>query len=80
MSAAGPGRGRSERPTRPLSSDYLRDPSERSLRVAYELGREAVSRQLSVLDLAVAHQEALLSALRGAAGPGGDRARGARGR
>lgn len=49
--------------------DYLRDPSERSLRVAYELGREAVSRQLSVLDLAVAHQEALLSALAGAAGP-----------
>ena len=44
-------------------ADYLRDPSERSLRVAYELGREAVSRQLSVLDLAVAHQEALLVAL-----------------
>ena len=34
-------------------TDYLRDPSERSLRVAYELGREAVSRQLSMLDLAV---------------------------
>ena len=48
--------------------DYLRDPGERSLRVAYELGREAVSRQLSVLDLAVAHQEALLSALAGASG------------
>ena len=44
-------------------TDYLRDPSERSLRVAYELGREAVSRQLSMLDLAVVHQEALLSAL-----------------
>jgi hypothetical protein len=43
--------------------DYLRDPSERSLRVAYELGREAVSRRLSMLDLAVIHQEALLSAL-----------------
>ena len=43
-------------------TDYLRDPSERSLRVAYELGREAVSRQLSMLDLAVVHQEALLSA------------------
>jgi hypothetical protein len=35
------------------------------LRVAYELGRQAVSRQLSVLDLAVAHHEALLSALSG---------------
>jgi hypothetical protein len=46
--------------------DYLRDPNEASLRVAYELGREAVSRQLSVLDLAIAHQEALLSVLGGA--------------
>ena len=49
-------------------ADYLRDPSEGSLRVAYELGREAVSRRLSVLDLAVAHQEALLSALSGTSG------------
>ncbi len=46
--------------------DYLVDPTETSLRVAYELGREAVRRQLSVLDLAVAHQEAFLSALAGA--------------
>ena len=49
--------------------DYLRKPSERSLRAAYELGREAVSRQLSVLDLAVTHQEALLSSLVEASGP-----------
>jgi len=47
---------------------YLRDPSERSLRVAYELGREAVGRQLSMLDLAVVQQEALLSALADASG------------
>lgn len=47
---------------------YLLDPTEPSLRVAYELGREAVHRQLSVLDLAVAHQEALLSQLAGASG------------
>ncbi len=46
--------------------DYLLHPSEAHLRVAYELGREAVRRQLSVLDLAVAHQEALLNALTGA--------------
>lgn len=46
-------------------ADYLREPSERMLRVAYELGRQAVSRHLSMLDLAVAHQEALLSALSG---------------
>ena len=52
-------------------TDYVRDPSERSLRVAYELGREAVSRRLSVLDLAVVHQEALLSAVAGASGSEG---------
>ena len=39
--------------------DYLLQPTETSLRVAYELAREAVSRSFSVLDLAVAHQEAL---------------------
>ena len=49
-------------------ADYLREPSEGMLRIAYELGRQAVSRQLSVLDLAVAHQEALLSALGGTSG------------
>jgi hypothetical protein len=43
--------------------EYLRDPGERSLRVAYELGREAVNRQLGMLDLAVAHQEGLMAAL-----------------
>ena len=48
---------------------YVRDPGEHSLRVAYELGREAVMRRLSVLDVAVAHQEALLSALDGASSP-----------
>ena len=49
-------------------TDYVRDPSERSLQFAYELGRDAVVRQLSVLDLAVAHQEALRSTLRSASG------------
>jgi hypothetical protein len=54
--------------------DYLRDPSEASLSVAYELAREAVGRDLSVLDLAVAHQEALLAALaRASAGTEVDR-------
>jgi hypothetical protein len=48
--------------------DYLREQTEAALRLAYELARDAVSRQLSVLDLADAHQEALLSAL--AAAPG----------
>jgi GAF domain-containing protein len=49
--------------------EYLRNPTETSLRVAYELAREAVGRRLSVLDLAVAHQEALQSALAGASEP-----------
>jgi hypothetical protein len=48
---------------------YVRDSSEGSLQAAYELGRDAVSRGLSVLDLAVSHQEALLSTLREASGP-----------
>jgi GAF domain-containing protein len=43
--------------------DYLGEPGERALTVAYELGREAVRRHLSVLDLAVAYQEALAAAL-----------------
>ena len=43
--------------------DFLRAPSEATLRVAYELGREGVRRRLSVLDVAVAHQEALLTEL-----------------
>jgi hypothetical protein len=43
--------------------EYLLDPGETTLRVAYELGREALTERLSVLDLAVAHQEAMLSAL-----------------
>ena len=49
-------------------ADHLGDPSEASLSVAYELGREAVSRQMSVLDLAVAHQEAFVSELVGTSG------------
>jgi hypothetical protein len=47
--------------------EYLRDPSEGSLRVAYELGRDAVRRQLSVLDLAIGHQDALLAVVIGEA-------------
>ena len=38
---------------------YLREPDEASLRRAYELGREAVSRSLSVVDLATVHHETL---------------------
>lgn len=42
---------------------YVREASETSLTVAYELGRTAVSQQLSVLDLAVAYQEGLAQLL-----------------
>jgi Phosphoserine phosphatase RsbU, N-terminal domain/GAF domain len=50
--------------------DFLREPNERSLSVAYDLGREAVSRRLSVLDLALIHQESLLEAMRRVRGSG----------
>jgi hypothetical protein len=43
---------------------HLRDPgSEDALHAAYELGREAVQNNLSLLDLAIAHHAALMSAL-----------------
>ncbi|MBA2536989.1 MAG: GAF domain-containing protein [Actinobacteria bacterium] len=42
---------------------YLLDTSESTLRAAYELGREAVSKELSVLDLAVGHHDVLISVL-----------------
>ena len=38
---------------------HLRKPSEDSLTVAYELGRAAVTQQLSVLDVAVAYHQGL---------------------
>jgi hypothetical protein len=45
---------------------FLVDRAERSLRTAYELGREAVQAELSVLDVAAAHNGAMARALRGA--------------
>jgi hypothetical protein len=44
-------------------ADYVGRPDEGALRTAYELGREAVSRELSVLELAVVHHDALSAAL-----------------
>jgi hypothetical protein len=38
---------------------YLREPSEATLHRGYELGREAVTRSLSVMDLATVHHDAL---------------------
>jgi hypothetical protein len=46
---------------------YVADETEINLRTAYELGREAVVRELSVLDLTLVHHDALLDALREAA-------------
>jgi Phosphoserine phosphatase RsbU, N-terminal domain/GAF domain len=43
---------------------YVVDGSEAALRTAYELGREAVVRELSVLDLTLVHHDALLDVLR----------------
>jgi hypothetical protein len=45
---------------------YIREPNERTLRAAYELGREAVTRELAVLDLVLVHHDALAAALRAA--------------
>jgi transcriptional regulator with GAF, ATPase, and Fis domain len=42
---------------------YIRRPCEETLRTAYELGRDAVQRELSVLDLAIAHHDGLARAL-----------------
>ncbi|MDQ3778406.1 MAG: hypothetical protein M3310_06030 [Actinomycetota bacterium] len=42
---------------------FVAEPSERQLRAAYELGRQAVTSELSVLELAVAHHDALAEAL-----------------
>jgi Phosphoserine phosphatase RsbU, N-terminal domain/GAF domain len=42
---------------------FLNDPSEAALRAAYELGRKALARQLSVLDIAASHHECLAEAL-----------------
>ena len=42
---------------------YLAERDERRLREAYELGRQAVGRQLALLDLARAHHEALAAVL-----------------
>lgn len=46
---------------------YIIDGTEFNLRAAYELGRDAVVRDLSVLDLTLVHHDALLDALRDAA-------------
>jgi transcriptional regulator with GAF, ATPase, and Fis domain len=44
--------------------DYIGRPSEATLRTAYELGRDAVQQDLSVMDLAIAHHDTLASILR----------------
>jgi hypothetical protein len=48
---------------------YLRSPSEDTLRGGYELGREAVTREVGVVDIAAVHHEVLLTALRGCSEP-----------
>lgn len=48
---------------------FLEDEAERSLRAAYELGREAVAREVGLLDFAQAHHEALLAELADASEP-----------
>jgi hypothetical protein len=43
---------------------YLRESDERALNLAYELGRSAIAHELSILELASIHQEALLERVR----------------
>lgn len=50
---------------------YLRDRDEHALNRAYELGRSAVAQDLSVLDLAVAHEELMLDRVRLTSDPTG---------
>jgi hypothetical protein len=42
---------------------HLADPSEETLRAAYELGRDAVERQLSMIEIADIHHDVLAAAL-----------------
>jgi hypothetical protein len=48
-----------------LFAMFLEERNERSLRAVYELGREAVKAELSVLEVAGAHHDALARALAG---------------
>ena len=48
----------------PAFLQYLSDRGERGRRAAYELGRRAISEQLSVLDLARIHHGMLLDVLK----------------
>jgi Phosphoserine phosphatase RsbU, N-terminal domain len=50
-------------------SRYVSRPGEGGLAVAYEIGRSAVARGLSLLDLSAMHHAALLRELRHATGP-----------
>jgi hypothetical protein len=68
MSPAGAGHAPFQSAYTSALADYVRAPTETALHVAYELGREAVHRELSVLDLAVAHQQALSAVLATAGG------------
>ncbi len=60
-----PAARRFENSYREALEEFLRNRNEAELRVAYELGREAVREELSVLDLAIVHHDALLQALAG---------------
>lgn len=48
---------------------YLSSPSEDTLRGGYELGREAVTREVGVVDIAAVHHEVVLAALRDCSEP-----------
>jgi hypothetical protein len=55
----------------PAFLQYLSERGERGRRAAYELGRRAISKQLSVLDLARIHHGTLLDVLKNPQKPPG---------
>jgi Phosphoserine phosphatase RsbU, N-terminal domain len=60
----GDGYERFRRDYAPVFLQYLSERGERGRRAAYELGRRAISEQLSILDLARIHHSVLLEVLR----------------
>jgi Phosphoserine phosphatase RsbU, N-terminal domain len=55
---------RFQRDYAPVFLQYLSERSERGRKAAYELGRRAISQQLSVLEIAQIHHTVLLDVLR----------------
>src|SRR6266699_2600015 len=49
--------------------EYVNDPSESALKVAYDLGRQAIASNIGVLQMAAIYQRSLLAALQRCSNP-----------